>query len=99
MILKNEDLQALGMITVALGLSMGWVLDQLHLDFSILRFLEGLFIGLSMGCNLTYLWRGRQGRERSESVELASGQINSFRRLAGNPTPKANVFVGLPPKE
>jgi hypothetical protein len=27
------------------------------------------------------------------------GQINSFRRLAGNPTPKANVFVGLPPKK
>jgi hypothetical protein len=27
------------------------------------------------------------------------GQINSFRRLAGNPTPKANVFVGLPPRE
>lgn len=26
------------------------------------------------------------------------GQINSFRRLAGNPTPKANVFIGLPPK-
>lgn len=76
MILKNEDLQALGMITVALGLSMGWVLDQLHLDFSILKFLEGLFIGLSMGSNLTYLWRRRQGRERSESVELASGQIN-----------------------
>ncbi len=25
------------------------------------------------------------------------GQINSFRRLAGNPTPKANVFVGSPP--
>jgi len=24
------------------------------------------------------------------------GQINSFRRLAGNPTPKANVFLGLP---
>jgi len=27
------------------------------------------------------------------------GQINSFRRLAGNPTPKANVFVGLPPED
>ena len=27
------------------------------------------------------------------------GQINSFRRLAGNPTPKARVFVGLPPKD
>ncbi len=27
------------------------------------------------------------------------GQINSFRRLAGNPTPKANVFRGLPPKD
>ena len=27
------------------------------------------------------------------------GQINSFRRLAGNPTPKANVFLGLPPKD
>lgn len=26
------------------------------------------------------------------------GQINSFRRLVGNPTPKANVFMGLPPK-
>ena len=26
------------------------------------------------------------------------GQINSFRRLAGNPTPKANVFIGIPPK-
>jgi hypothetical protein len=25
------------------------------------------------------------------------GQINAFRRLAGNPTPKANVFRGLPP--
>jgi hypothetical protein len=25
------------------------------------------------------------------------GQINSFRRLAGNPTPKANVFTGTPP--
>ena len=27
------------------------------------------------------------------------GQINSFRRLAGNPTPKANVFRGLPPRD
>ncbi|UCG45415.1 MAG: hypothetical protein JSV58_01135 [Candidatus Bathyarchaeota archaeon] len=27
------------------------------------------------------------------------GQINSFRRLSGNPTPKARVFNGLPPKE
>jgi hypothetical protein len=26
------------------------------------------------------------------------GQINSFRRLAGNPTPKVNVFIGLPPE-
>lgn len=26
------------------------------------------------------------------------GQINSFRRLAGNPTPKAKVFHGLPPE-
>jgi hypothetical protein len=25
------------------------------------------------------------------------GQINSFRRLAGNPTPSANVFTGSPP--
>ncbi len=25
------------------------------------------------------------------------GQINVFRRLSGNPTPKANVFRGLPP--
>lgn len=27
------------------------------------------------------------------------GQINSFRRLSGNPTPRARVFDGLPPKE
>ena len=27
------------------------------------------------------------------------GQINSFRRLAGNPTPKASVFTGTPPRE
>ena len=27
------------------------------------------------------------------------GQINSFRRLAGNPTPEANVFRGLPPRD
>ena len=27
------------------------------------------------------------------------GQINSFRRLAGLPTPKANVFVGSPPRD
>lgn len=25
------------------------------------------------------------------------GQINSFRRLAGNPVPRANVFLGTPP--
>ena len=25
------------------------------------------------------------------------GQINAFRRLAGNPTPQANVFLGQPP--
>ncbi len=27
------------------------------------------------------------------------GQINSFRRMAGNPTLKANVFTGTPPKD
>ncbi len=27
------------------------------------------------------------------------GQINAFRRLAGNPTPKTRVFLGLPPEE
>ena len=27
------------------------------------------------------------------------GQINSFRRLAGNPVSKANVFTGTPPSE
>ena len=26
------------------------------------------------------------------------GQINSFRRLSGNPTPSANVFLGEPPE-
>lgn len=27
------------------------------------------------------------------------GQINSWRRIAGNPAPKANVFLGLAPRE
>ena len=27
------------------------------------------------------------------------GQINSFRRLVGNPTPKAQVFLGIPPED
>jgi hypothetical protein len=27
------------------------------------------------------------------------GQINSFRRIAGNPAPKARVFFGVPPKD
>jgi hypothetical protein len=27
------------------------------------------------------------------------GQINSFRRMAGNPAPKARVFLGAPPKD
>jgi hypothetical protein len=27
------------------------------------------------------------------------GQINAFRRLAGNPTPRAGLFVGKPPVE
>jgi hypothetical protein len=27
------------------------------------------------------------------------GQINAFRRLAGNPTPKARLFTGEPPIE
>ena len=27
------------------------------------------------------------------------GQINSFRRLAGNPTPRAKLFIAMPPDE
>jgi hypothetical protein len=62
--LKNEDILALGTISLTLGVFIGLVskyLDLQYLDFSILSFLEGLFFGLSLVLNLAYLIRRRQG--------------------------------------
>ncbi|MDH5733734.1 MAG: hypothetical protein OEY88_08130 [Candidatus Bathyarchaeota archaeon] len=62
--LKNEDILALGMISLTLGVFIGLIskyLDLHYLDFSISSFLEGLFFGLSLVLNLAYLIRRRQG--------------------------------------
>jgi len=61
--LKNEDIMALGMISLTLGVFIGLIgryLDLQYLGFSILSFLEGLFFGLSLALNLTYLIRRRK---------------------------------------
>ena len=55
MVLKDETMLAIGMISMALGILIGRFLPFEYSGFSVSDFLEGVLIGLSLVMNLAYL--------------------------------------------
>jgi hypothetical protein len=53
--LKNENMLAIGMISLALGILIGRFLHFEYSGFSVTDFVEGVLVGLSLVMNLTYL--------------------------------------------
>jgi hypothetical protein len=60
MLLKDENILAIGMISLALGILIGRFLHFEYLGFSATDFVEGILIGLSLVMNITYLVRKRR---------------------------------------
>jgi hypothetical protein len=58
-LLKDENILAIGMISLALGILIGRFLHFEYLDFSVTDFVEGILIVLSLVMNITYLVRKR----------------------------------------
>jgi len=58
--LKDENILAIGMISMALGILIGRFLHFEYAGFSITDFTEGVLTGLSLVLNLTYLIRRRK---------------------------------------
>ena len=60
MLIKNENtLQAVGMISLSLGILIGRFLHIEYSGFSVSNFVEGILIGVSLVLNLNYLIRLR----------------------------------------
>ena len=62
MLLKDETMLAIGMISMALGILMGRFVHFEYAGFSVSDFAEGVFVGLSLVLNLVYLIRLRRAR-------------------------------------
>jgi len=58
--LKDENILAMGMLSMALGILIGRFLHFEYAGFSITDFTEGILTGLSLVLNLTYLIRKRK---------------------------------------
>jgi hypothetical protein len=58
--LKDENMLAIGMISLALGILIGRFLTFEYAGFSVTDFVEGVLIGLSLVMNITYLIRIRK---------------------------------------
>jgi hypothetical protein len=58
--LKEENILAIGMISIALGLLIDRFLHFEYLGFSVTDFVEGLLAGLSLAMNITYLYIKRR---------------------------------------
>jgi hypothetical protein len=59
MVLKDETLLSVGMLSMAIGILIGRFLNYEYSGFSVTNFLEGVLIGISLVMNLTYLIRIR----------------------------------------
>ena len=57
--MKDENILALGMFSVSLGILVGRFLHFEYSGFSVSDFVEGVLIGVSLVLNLTYLIRMR----------------------------------------
>jgi hypothetical protein len=59
MVLKDETVLAIGMISMALGILIGRFVYFEYSGFSVSDFVEGVLVGLALVMNLTYLIRLR----------------------------------------
>jgi len=59
MMLDDNALHAIGLISLCLGILVGRFLHFEYLGFSVSDFVEGVLIGFSLVLNLTYLIRRR----------------------------------------
>jgi len=59
LVLKDETMLAIGMISIALGILIGRFFHYEYSGFSVTDFLVGVFVGLSLVMNLAYLIRFR----------------------------------------
>ena len=55
--LSDERILAIGAISLALGILIGRFLYFQYAGFSVINFMEGILIGLSLVMNITYLTR------------------------------------------
>jgi hypothetical protein len=53
--LKEENMLAIGMVSMALGILIGRFLHFEYLGFSVTDFVEGVLVGLSLVMNIGYL--------------------------------------------
>ena len=59
MVLKDETVLAIGMISMALGILIGRFVYFEYSGFYVSDFVEGVLVGLALVMNLTYLIRLR----------------------------------------
>jgi hypothetical protein len=60
MILDDERILAIGMISLAIGILIGRFLHFEYAGFSVTDFVEGILIGLPLAMNLAYMIRKRK---------------------------------------
>jgi hypothetical protein len=60
MLLDDERILAIGMISLAIGILIGRFLHFEYAGFSVTDFVEGILIGLSLAMNLAYMIRKRK---------------------------------------
>ena len=60
MLLKDETLLSVGMISLAVGILIGRFLSFEYLGFAVTDFMEGVLIGLYLVMNVAYLVRKRR---------------------------------------
>lgn len=61
MLLKDEYIPAVGMISISLGILIGFLHFE-YLGFAVSDFIEGVLVGVSLVLNLTYLIRMRSSK-------------------------------------
>lgn len=70
MLLKDESILAIGMISIASGILIGRFLHFEYMGFSVTDFIEGLLLGLSLVMNLTYLVKRRKKLQLTENPKI-----------------------------
>jgi hypothetical protein len=60
MLLDDERILSIGMISLAIGILIGRFLHFEYAGFAVTDFVEGVLIGLSLAMNLAYMIRKRK---------------------------------------